>query len=419
MSEMTSHQDIVNDQKWVSSVRDDFPFLHHHKYNPPIAYLDNGASSQKPKQVLECIENFYREKYSNVHRGTHLLSQLATTEFERARNDLAKFLGASSENEIVFTRGLTESVNLLASSLGDGYFSSGDEIIVSMMEHHSNFVPWQMLCEKKGLAFKVCKLTDQGELDLDHFQTLLSEKTKLVSLVHASNVVGTINPIEQVSKWTRKVGALLAVDGAQAPHHFSINVEKLGCDFYMCTGHKMYAPTGIGVLWGREELLNRMQPYHGGGEMVEHVSVQVSTYKNAPARFEAGTPNIVGAVAMARAAKYIQDLGYENILRHENLLLQHAQEKLMQVEGLRMIGQSSSKVAVCSFVIDGFHPHDLATILDQEGIAVRVGHHCAQPLHTYYGVEGSLRASFGVYNTLEEVDRLFEAIQKAKRMLHS
>ncbi|MEZ4703922.1 MAG: cysteine desulfurase [Bdellovibrionota bacterium] len=413
---MTDLSYAKDPKKWEQSIRSKFPYLSNPSFAKPVVYFDNGASSQKPAEVLESVDQFYRLHYANVHRGIHRLSQEATQAFEEARSEMATFLHATTSSEIIFTKGLTEGVNLLASCLGKNLVE-GDEVVVTIMEHHSNFVPWQILCEEKKLKFRVVHVDESGTLDLDHFQKQLNAKTKVVAVNHVSNTLGTINPISRIADMVHEVGATLVVDGAQAPHHFPVDVQQLKCDFYLVTGHKMYGPTGIGVLWGKENLLNQLPPYHGGGEMVDQVSVEKTTYKESPARFEAGTPNIAGAVGLAKAARFIASVGYESIIEHERELLDYAQAKLSSIPELRFIGQAKSKVGVISFVVEGCHPQDIATLLDQDGVALRVGHHCTQPLHTFFHIQGSIRASFAMYNTKDEVDHFVHALQKTIRML--
>ncbi len=397
----------------VARARADFPILAESVRGRPLAYLDNAASAQKPVQVLDAMEEVYRHGYANVHRGVHLLSERATGAYEASRKRMAHFIGASVADEVVFVRSATEGLNLVASSLGSMVLGAGDEVLLTGMEHHSNIVPWQLVAERTGARIRVIPVTDSGELDLEAFADLLSDRTRIVSVVHVSNALGTINPVARIARMAKERGALVVVDGAQAAPHLPLDVGELGCDFYAVSGHKMYGPSGIGALWGRRELLREMPPWQGGGEMIRSVSFKETTYAEPPARFEAGTPNIVGPVGLAAAADYLDELGLPAIGAHEDRLRERAEELLSEIEGLRIVGTAAKKGAVVSFVVEDVHPHDLGTLLDQQGIAVRTGHHCAQPLMERFGVPATARASFGLYNTHDEVERLADGLRSA------
>jgi cysteine desulfurase/selenocysteine lyase len=399
----------------VHAIRKDFPILTREVYGKPLVYLDNAASTQRPQQVLDAIQHFYTTSNSNVHRGVHLLSQEATELYEGARKTLASFVGASSE-EIVFTRGTTEAINLVAFSYGRANVSTGDEIVVTHMEHHANIVPWQLLCQQTGAVLKVAPITDDGALDMEAFTALLGDRTKIVAVTHISNALGTVNPVAEIARLTHAAGAVLLVDGAQGAPHGTVDVKALGADFYALSGHKMYGPTGIGLLYGRRELLEAMPPWQGGGDMILSVTFEETTYNEAPFRFEAGTPNIAGAIGLAAAADYLQSLGLDAIAAHEADLLAYGTEVLSAVDGLRLIGTAPKKAGVLSFVLDGIHPHDIGTILDREGVAIRTGHHCAQPVMERFGVAATARASLGVYTTREELDALVKALQAVREV---
>lgn len=401
----------------IEQIRADFPVLHQEVNGKPLVYLDNGATTQKPQVVIDAIANYYRTTNSNVHRGAHTLSDQATQMFEDARITLQKFLNAAKSEEIIWTRGTTESINLVAQTWVRSNVKAGDEIIISGMEHHSNIVPWQMVCEQTGAILKVIPVLDDGSLDYDAYLKLLSDKTKFVAVVHVSNALGTLNPVEDIIREAHKVGAKTLIDGAQAVAHWDIDVQALDCDFYAFSGHKLFGPTGLGVLYGKEALLNAMPPYQGGGEMILHVSFEKTTYNVLPYKFEAGTPNIAGAIAMAAAIDYLNSLDRIALAKHEDALLARANELAAQTDGIRLIGTSDKKASVFSFLIDGAHPHDVGTLLDQQGIAVRTGHHCAMPVMEQFEIPGTVRASFTFYNTLEEVDALFKAIEKVKMFL--
>ena len=394
----------------------DFPILSRTVYGKPLVYLDNAATVQKPRCVVEAIEAEYYNTNANVHRGVHFLSQQATDLHEAARETVRAFIGAASTAEIVFTRGTTESLNLLATSAGEAFLGEGDEVVVSEMEHHSNIVPWQLLRERRGVALKACPVTDGGELDLDALERLLTPRTRLVSLCHVSNVLGTVNPVRRIADLVHAHGALLAVDAAQSVPHRRVDVQELGCDFLAFSGHKTYGPTGIGVLYGREALLEKMPPYQGGGEMIARVSFERTTYERLPYKFEAGTPDYVGSHALAVALDYLNAIGLDRVNAHEADLTRYALERLAAIDGLRIYGDAAEREAVVSFNIAGIHPLDLGTLLDRLGMAIRTGHHCAQPLMARYGVEGMARASFALYNTRADIDALADGIERVRKM---
>jgi len=400
----------------IEDVRKDFPILSKTIYNKPLVYLDNAATTQKPLSVIEAMNNEYLNVNSNVHRGVHWLSQQATELHESARETLRKFINAKSTNEIIFTRGTTESINLVASSFVEGFMNAGDEVIVSEMEHHSNIVPWQLQMARKGIALKVAPIDDEGNLDMEAFKKLFSERTKLVSIAHVSNVLGTVNPIDEIIQFAHSQGVPVLVDGAQSAPHFAIDVQAMDCDFFALSGHKMYGPTGIGILYGKEEWLDRMPPYQGGGEMIETVSFDKVTFEKPPLKFEAGTPDYVATHGLATAVDYLLDLGMDNIQKHEAMLTKYAMEQLATIKDIRFIGTPRQKDAVVSFLVGDIHPFDLGTLLDRLGIALRTGHHCAQPLMQRLGIQGTVRASFGLYNTKEEIDVLVKGIERVAAM---
>ena len=400
----------------IEDVRKDFPILSKTIYNKPLVYLDNAATTQKPLSVIEAMNNEYLNVNSNVHRGVHWLSQQATELHESARETLRKFINAKSTNEIIFTRGTTESINLVASSFVEGFMNAGDEVIVSEMEHHSNIVPWQLQMARKGIALKVAPIDDEGNLDMEAFKKLFSERTKLVSIAHVSNVLGTVNPIDEIIQFAHSQGVPVLVDGAQSAPHFAIDVQAMDCDFFALSGHKMYGPTGIGVLYGKEEWLDRMPPYQGGGEMIETVSFDKVTFEKPPLKFEAGTPDYVATHGLATAVDYLLDLGMDNIQKHEAMLTKYAMEQLSTIKDIRFIGTPRQKDAVVSFLVGDIHPFDLGTLLDRLGIALRTGHHCAQPLMHRLGIQGTVRASFGLYNTKEEIDVLVKGNERVAAM---
>jgi len=396
----------------VDRVRRDFPILSRSVRGKRLVYLDNAATTQKPNTVIDRITRYYREENSNVHRGVHFLSELATKEYEDARAFVKRFLNARNEKEIVFTRGTTEAVNLVAQSWGRANVREGDEIIISAIEHHSNIVPWQLLCGEKRATLRIIPVDDSGDLLIDEFAALLNPRVRMVAVGHASNALGTINPIKKIAAMAHANGSLVLVDGAQGVPHMHVDVQDLDVDFYAFSGHKVYGPTGIGVLYGRESLLDAMPPWQGGGDMILSVTFEKTTYNALPYKFEAGTPNIAGVIALEAALRYVSEVGLDNISAYENELREYATKRLLEIDGVRIIGTAREKASVISFVLEGIHPHDIGTILDREGIAIRTGHHCAQPLMLRYNVPATGRASFGLYNTKEEADLLVEGLQK-------
>ena len=400
----------------IQKIRADFPILGREVYGKPLVYFDNGATTQKPRCVVEAMMDEYYNVNANVHRGVHFLSTQATELHETARETVRRFIHARSTTEIIFTRGTTESINLVAACFGQAFMNEGDEVIVSEMEHHSNIVPWQLLAERKGIRLRVIPVSDSGELDLETYTQLFSDRTKMVSVTHVSNVLGTVNPIRQMIEVAHAHGVPVLVDGAQSTPHFAVDVQALDADFYAFSAHKIYGPTGIGVLYGKEEWLDRMPPYMGGGEMIQNVSFERTTYNELPFKFEAGTPDYVAATGLARALDYVSALGMDNIRAHEQELTRYAMESLQTIDGLRIIGQASDHDAVVSFLLGDVHPLDVGTLLDRLGIAVRTGHHCAEPLMHRFNIPGTVRASFGLYNTREEVDALVHALQRISRM---
>ena len=397
--------------------REDFPILSRTVYGRPLVYLDNAATTQKPRCVVESIVNEYYSVNANVHRGVHFLSQQATELHENSRETVRRFINARSASEIVFTRGTTESVNLVASSFADSQMQAGDEVIVSVMEHHSNIVSWQLQAARKGIVLKVIPMNDRGELLLDEYEKLFTPRTRIVSVAHVSNVLGTVNPVAELIRIAHAHDVPVLIDGAQSIPHTSVDVRALGADFYVFSGHKVYGPTGIGVLYGREEWLDRLPPYQGGGEMIKNVSFEKTTFNELPFKFEAGTPDYIGSTALARALDYVSALGMEDIERHERSLTLYALSRLKSIPGMRIFGEAEHRSGVVSFLVDGVHPLDMGTLLDRMGIAVRTGHHCAEPLMRRMGVEGTVRASFALYNTMSEVDALAEGIERACKML--
>lgn len=400
----------------VAKIRGDFPILSRTVYNRPLVYLDNSATTQKPRVVVDSIVREYYSENANVHRGVHFLSQQATDLYEQARGRVRTFINARSDKEIVFTRGTTESLNLVASSFGERFMGEGDEVIISAMEHHSNIVPWQLLQERKGIRLRVIPINDRGELLLDEYEKFFNKRTRIVAVTHVSNVLGTVNPVKQIAAVAHAHGVPVLVDGAQSVPHIAVDVQDMDCDFFVFSGHKVYGPTGIGVLYGKESLLNELPPYQGGGEMIKNVHFEHTEYEDAPLRFEAGTPDYVGAHALAAAIDYVSALGMENIAAHEHSLLAYATERMNCIPGMRIFGQAENKSAVLSFVVGNIHPLDLGTLLDRFGVAVRTGHHCAQPLMERMGVQSMARASFALYNTREEVDTLCESIERITKM---
>lgn len=400
----------------VEEIRQDFPILQREVYGRPLIYLDNAATTQKPRSVVEAISNEYFSTNANVHRGVHFLSQKATDLHEAARERVRQFINARSTAEVLFTRGTTESLNLVASSFGEAFLKEGDEVIVSVMEHHSDIVPWQLLRERKGIVIRVIPMDDSGRLDLEAYERLFSERTRLVCVAHVSNVLGTVNPVKQMAATAHAHGAYMLVDGAQSIPHFKVDVQDLNCDFLTFSGHKIYGPTGIGVLYGRESLLEKMPPYQGGGEMIARVTFEHTTYERLPYKFEAGTPDYVGTHALAAAIDYVEALGMDEIAAHERRLTQYAMERLGAIKDMHLYGTTPDKDAVVAFNVGNIHPLDLGTLLDRLGIAIRTGHHCAQPLMQRCGVEGMARASFALYNTMDEIDKLAEGIERVSKM---
>lgn len=400
----------------IQKVREDFPILDREVYGKPLIYLDNGATTQKPRQVVEAITDEYYSVNANVHRGVHFLSQQATELHEASRETVRRFINARSSNEIVFTRGTTESINLLASSFADSQMKEGDEVIVSVMEHHSNIVPWQLQAVRKGIVLKVIPMNDRGELLLDEYEKLFSERTKLVSFAHVSNVLGTVNPAKEMIATAHAHGVPVLIDGAQSVPHMKVDVQDLDADFFAFSGHKIYGPTGVGVLYGKEEWLDKLPPYQGGGEMIQSVSFEKTTFNELPFKFEAGTPDYIGTTALAKALDYVSAIGMENIAAHEHELTLYAMQRLKEINGMRIFGEAEHKSSVISFLVGNIHHLDMGTLLDRLGIAVRTGHHCAQPLMIRMGIEGTVRASFGLYNTKEEIDMLAAGIERVSRM---
>ena len=400
----------------ILKIREDFPILDREVYGKPLIYLDNGATTQKPRQVVEAITDEYYSVNANVHRGVHFLSQQATELHEASRETVRRFINARSSNEIVFTRGTTESINLLASSFADSQMKEGDEVIVSVMEHHSNIVPWQLQAARKGIVLKVIPMNDRGELLLDEYEKLFSERTKLVSFAHVSNVLGTVNPAKEMIATAHAHGVPVLIDGAQSVPHMKVDVQDLDADFFAFSGHKIYGPTGVGVLYGKEEWLDKLPPYQGGGEMIQSVSFEKTTFNELPFKFEAGTPDYIGTTALAKALDYVSAIGMENIAAHEHELTLYAMQRLKEINGMRIFGEAEHKSSVISFLVGNIHHLDMGTLLDRLGIAVRTGHHCAQPLMIRMGIEGTVRASFGLYNTKEEIDMLAAGIERVSRM---
>lgn len=401
----------------VEAIRADFPILSSEVYGKPLAYLDNGASAQKPRQVIEAMQQVYEAEYANVHRGVHYMSQQATRSYEEVRRKLQRFLNARSENEIVFTRGATEGINLVANSYGRAFLKAGDEIVISHMEHHANIVPWQLLRDQIGIDLKVVPIHDDGSLDMRAYRALLTGRTRIVAMTHVANALGSIVPIAEVIRLAHDVGAVVLVDGCQSAPHTTVDVRALDADFYVFAPHKTYGPTGIGVLYGKEAILNAMPPWQGGGDMIASVSFESTTYQVAPLRFEAGTPSIAEAIGLGAAIDYVSAIGMGAIAAHEEGLLHYATERLSSIDGLKIIGTAREKAAIVSFVMDCAHPHDIGTIIDRAGIAIRTGHHCAEPVMERYGLAATARASFGLYNTVNEVDALADAIEGVKELL--
>ncbi|MBX2959996.1 MAG: cysteine desulfurase [Flavobacteriales bacterium] len=412
-TDLLKNTDILN----INKIRDDFPILKREVNGKPLVYFDNGATSQKPQLVIDAINKYYTFENSNIHRGIHTLSQEATNAYEVARKKVQRFVNAQHEHEIIFTKGTTDSINLVAASFGKKHLKKGDEIIISNMEHHSNIVPWQMICEEKEAVLKVIPINDKGELLMDEFKKLLSPKTKFVSITHVSNTLGTINPVKEIIKLAKEAGALVLIDGAQAVPHTKIDVQDLGCDFYAFSGHKMFGPTGVGILYGKEAILNDLPPYQGGGDMIKTVTFEKTTYNELPHKFEAGTPNIVGGIGLGVAIDYMNSIGLDKIEAYEHELLTYATEQIKQIEGVRIVGEAAKKASVLSFVVDGTHPSDIGMIIDKLGVAIRTGHHCTEPLMNRLNVPGTARASFAFYNTFEEIDIFIAALKRAVTML--
>ena len=400
----------------IQKIRADFPILSQKVNGKPLVYFDNGATSQKPKVVIDAISKYYQEINANIHRGVHTLSQLATDAYEVSRGKIQKHINAKFSHEVIFTSGTTHGINIVANGFAS-QIKVGDEVLVSALEHHSNIVPWQMLCEKTGATLKVIPMNENGELLLTEFDKLLSKKTKIVAVNHISNALGTINPIAYMIQKTHEVGGAILIDGAQAVPHLVPNVQELGCDFYVFSGHKICGPTGTGILYGKESWLNLLPPYQGGGEMIKEVTFAKTTYADLPHKFEAGTPNIAGGIVLGTAIDYLNSIGFENIQQQENELLAYGTKRLLEIEGMKIFGTSLAKTSVISFNIEGIHPYDIGTIIDKLGIAVRTGHHCAQPIMDFFKIPGTLRASFAFYNTKEEIDMMIEALKKAQIML--
>lgn len=408
---------VVHPALDIAKVRRDFPILDQAVHGKKLVYLDNGATSQKPRAVIEAVARYYQHDNANIHRGVHALSLRATDAHDEARESVRRFLHAAQTREIIFVRGATEAVNLVAETYGRANVGAGDEVLISAMEHHSNIVPWQILCEEKGARLRVAPINDAGELILEEFEKLLGPRTRIVAVAHVSNALGTVNPLRKIIKLAHDHGVPVLVDGAQAAPHLPIDVQALDCDFYAFSGHKVYGPTGIGVLYGKSELLEEMPPYQGGGDMIRSVTFEKTTYNVLPYKFEAGTPDIAGAIGLGAALEYVMNLGMDRVAAHEHDLLEYATAQVSAVEGVRLIGTARERAGVLSFVVDNVHPHDLGTILDREGIAIRTGHHCAQPVMERFGVPATARASFGVYNTRDEIDALVSGIRRAHEVM--
>jgi cysteine desulfurase/selenocysteine lyase len=407
----------IQDTLDVYAIRQQFPVLNREVKNKPLVYFDNAATSQKPQVVIDALVNYYSGYNANIHRGIHTLAEEATAAFEATRDAVQQYINAESREQVIFTRGTTEGINLVAQTWGRQNIKEGDEIIISTMEHHSNIVPWYILCEEKRATLKIIPINDKGELLLDEFEKLLSPKTKIVSVAHASNALGTINPVKKIIELAHKAGAIVLVDGAQSSVHLDIDVKDMGCDFFAFSSHKLYGPTGVGVLYGKKNLLESMPVFQGGGEMIKEVSFEKITFNDLPYKFEAGTPNIADTIALKAALDFINETGKERIRKHENELLAYATDQLEQIQGLKIIGRAKEKVSLVSFVVDKIHPQDLGILLDNRGIAVRTGHHCTQPLMNFFCIPGTTRASFALYNTKEEIDMLVRGLHKAIKML--
>jgi cysteine desulfurase/selenocysteine lyase len=413
---MTAHASSPVDFDAVR-VRADFPALDQLIHGRPLVYLDNAATTQKPRAVLDALQHYYEHDNANVHRGVHTLSARATESYEAARERVRAFLNAASTREIIFTRNATESINLVARAWGDAEVRQGDEVLVTTMEHHSNIVPWQLLCERTGATLRVAPINDRGELVMDAFEPLVTPRTKIIAVVHLSNALGTINPVADIVRIGHRAGARVLIDGSQAAYHMAVDVAALGADFYVLTGHKVYGPTGIGVLYGRESVLEQMPPFLGGGDMIRTVSFAGSTWNDLPYKFEAGTPDIAGAIGLGAAIDYVTSIGFDAIGAHEAALLRYGTERLQSVPGLTLVGTARHKASILSFVLDGCHPHDIGTIVDREGVAIRTGHHCAQPVMDRFGIPATARASLAMYNTTADIDRLVDALARVRELL--
>jgi cysteine desulfurase/selenocysteine lyase len=400
----------------VQRIRKDFPILNRKVYGKDLIYFDNGATSQKPQLVIDAIQKYYTTDNSNIHRGVHFLSQEATSQYEQARKTIQKYINAAHSEEVLFTKGTTDSINLIAFSLGET-LQKGDEIVISAMEHHSNIVPWQMLCDRKECVLRVIPINADGELMMDEFHSLLNEKTKLVSITHISNTLGTINPVEEITKAAHAVGALVFLDGAQSIQHMKVDMQALDCDFYAFSGHKVFGPTGVGILYGKRNILNALPPYQGGGDMIAKVSFEKTTYNELPHKFEAGTPDIAGGICLGKAIEYLSSLDIRQLQQHEQDLGKYAENELKSMKGVRIIGTAKNKISVISFIVEGAHPFDVGTLLDKQGIAIRTGHHCTQPLMDIFKIPGTIRASFAFYNSKEEVDIFITALKRSVAML--
>ena len=400
----------------IQSIRKDFPILNRKVYGKDLIYFDNGATSQKPQLVIDAIQKYYTTDNSNIHRGVHFLSQEATSQYEQARKTIQKYINAAHSEEVLFTKGTTDSINLIAFSLGET-LKKGDEIVISAMEHHSNIVPWQMLCDRKECVLRVIPINADGELMMDEFHSLLNEKTKLVSITHISNTLGTINPVEEITKAAHAVGALVFLDGAQSIQHMKVDMQALDCDFYAFSGHKVFGPTGVGILYGKRNILNALPPYQGGGDMIAKVSFEKTTYNELPHKFEAGTPDIAGGICLGKAIEYLSSLDIRQLQQHEQDLGKYAENELKSMKGVRIIGTAKNKISVISFIVEGAHPFDVGTLLDKQGIAIRTGHHCTQPLMDIFKIPGTIRASFAFYNSKEEVDIFITALKRSVAML--
>jgi cysteine desulfurase/selenocysteine lyase len=416
MKKMIKTQNKKPERFSVEKLRHDFPILASKVHGKPLVYLDNAATTQKPRSVAAAIQRYYLSENSNVHRGVHYLSELATQRYEKARLNVQKFLNTGSEREVIFVRGATEAINLVAATYGKQNVKQGDEVLITGLEHHSNIVPWQMLCEEKGAKLRVAPIDDNGDVVQEEYARLLSEKTKIAAISHVSNALGTVNPVKQMIEMAHKFGVPVLVDGAQAVPHLRVDVQELDADFYVFSSHKVFGPTGMGVLFGKKKILESMPPYQGGGDMIRSVTFEKTIFNDIPYKFEAGTPHIAGAIGLSAAIDYVNHLDWKNVLKYEQSLLAYAMEKISEISGLKVIGTAREKAGVISFVMDGIHPHDIGTILDQEGIAVRTGHHCAQPVMQRFGIPATARASFAYYNTKKEIDALVRGIKKVKKV---